>query len=66
MRKVEVTQDLISAWETWTVRVPDECPVTEPDRSEWLRLNQDKIEWLNMTNSGFDASEITESNEVTE
>lgn len=64
MRTIKVEQVLFNAWETWECKVPDACPTDEPARSEWVRDNPDQVEWENMKDSGFSASEITSTEEM--
>ena len=52
MRTHRITWDLVGAWESWIVDVPDDAP--DPLTSEWVNDNFDKLEFYQLKEDGRD------------
>ena len=61
MKEFEVTAELTSAWEVWTIQVPDDAEPT----AEWLKENPGDWELVSLDDSGNDNEIIVEVTEVT-
>ena len=53
MKTAQICWDLIDAWETWVVEVPDDAP--DPLTPEWVARNMHRIEFSSLRDSGFAA-----------
>lgn len=62
MPLVRMTQELVDAWEVWTVKVPDTAP--DPVTCAWLEQNLDKCEILGIEDAGSSASIVVAVEEV--
>ena len=52
MRTHRITWDLVGAWETWLVDVPDDAP--DPLTHEWVNDNFDKLDFQQIKDEGRD------------
>jgi hypothetical protein len=62
VRPVRITWELVGAWETWYVSVPDDAP--NPLTAEWVNDNFDKIEFHTIDEDGRDQMVNPEIDEI--
>lgn len=64
MRKVHITQNIINGWEVWSAEVPDDAPTDGPALVRYVEENPDLVEFFGLKDSGAEAYETTEVEEV--
>jgi len=66
MRTAKVHYSLISAYEIWTVRIPDDAPEDEDELKEWLEDHSNLYDWedCDIWDSGWYDREIEEVSDI--
>lgn len=64
MRKATITQDLINAYQVWTITIPDDAPEDPDELQQWLEDNPMMWDYCDMHDQDYEVSEEISVDEV--